>query len=234
MSSRPPAARPRVHVRVTRHGRELKIGGTLASYYRRGDAMTGALWDGLAAPLAALAPARVRRVLILGLGGGSAARAIRALAPAAEVVGVDSDREVIAAARRWLALDSLGLEIVHQDARRFLETDRRRYDLVLEDVFVASKGQAWKPDWLPLPGLALAARRLHAGGVLVSNTIDETAPFVRAYRALFGRALTLRLRDYENGIVVGGVEIPARALRARIAARPLLRPVLPLLSIRAA
>src|SRR5262245_1914594 len=220
-----------IRVRETRHGRELRIEGTLASRYRRGQAMTGGLWDALAAPLAALAPSRVRRVLILGLGGGSAARAIRALAPSAEIVGVESDRRLLAAARRWLALDSLGLEIVHGNARRFLETDRRRFDLVLEDVFLAAKGTAWKPGWLPMPGLALAARRLAAGGVLVSNTIGETAAVARAYLELFGRVLTLRLRDYENGVVVGGVELPARALRARIAARGLLRPLLRRLSI---
>jgi spermidine synthase len=225
---------PRVDVRLTRHGRELRIEGTLASYYHRGQAMTGSVWDGLAAPLAVLAPERVRRVLILGLGGGSAARALRALAPSAAIVGVESDLRVIKAARRWLELDSLGLEIVHESALRFLRRDRRRFDLVLEDVFLASQGNAWKPDWLPEPGLSLAASRLAAGGLLVSNTIDETTAIVRAYRRLFGRALTLRLRDYENTIVMGGTALSARAVRARIASRGLLRPVLRVLSVRGA
>ena len=91
----------------------------------------------------------------------------------------------------------------------------------------------WKPDWLPEPGLSLAARRLRRGGILVSNTIDETARWVRAYRRLFGRALTLRLPDYENGIVVGcGEGLSARALRREIAAHRLLQPVLPGLTIR--
>ena len=220
-------------VRVTRHGRELRIGDTLASYYLRGHAMTGSVWDGLAAPLAALPPDRVPRVLILGLGGGSAARAMRALAPEAVIVGVESDRGVIRAARRWLDLDALDLEIVHGNAREFLRRDRRRFDLVLEDVFVASGGAAWKPDWLPEPGLARSARRLSAGGILVSNTIDETAAVVRAYRRLFPRVFTLRLRDYENGIVMGATRVlSARALRARFASRSLLRSVLPVLSIR--
>ena len=234
-SRRRSTTRQRVDVRLTRQGRELQIGGTLASYYRRGHAMTGGVWDGLAAPLAVLAPHRVRRVLILGLGGGSAARALRALAPEATIVGVESDRRVIKAARRWLDLDALGLEIVHGDALAFLERDRRRFDLVLEDVFLAAEGSAWKPEWLPEPGLSMAVARLSRGGVLVSNTIDETAAWVRAYRRLFGRVLTLRLRDYENGIVVGGTfRLSARALRARIASRSLLRRVLPVLSVRTA
>jgi spermidine synthase len=227
--------RQRVHVRVTRRGRELRIGGTLASYYRRGHAMTGSVWDGLAAPLAALDARRVRRVLILGLGGGSAARAIRALAPQAAIVGVERERDVIQAAREWLDIDALRLEIVHADALHFLQRDRRRFDLVLDDVFLASKGAAWKPDWLPEPGLAMAARRLAAGGVLVSNTIDETAAVVRACRRLFPRVFTLRLRDYENAVVMGvTARLTARELRARMAARGLLSSVLPVLSIRAA
>ena len=229
---RPPPSQT-VAVRLTRRGRELRIGGTLASYYRRGQAMTGTFWDGLAAPLAALPPERVRRVLILGLGGGSAARAIRAMAPRAAIVGVESDLAVIRAARRWLDLDALGLEIVHADARAFLARDRRRFDLVLEDVFLASKGAAWKPDWLPEPGLAMAARRLTAGGILASNTIDETAAVVRAYRRLFPQVFSLRHDEYENAVVMGGTRgLSARGLRARIAGRGLLRSVLPDLSVR--
>src|SRR5512134_2559785 len=125
----------RIEVRRGRRGRELRIDGTFASRYAPGSALAGPVWDALAAPLAWLAPARRRSVLLLGLGGGSAARVIRALAPRARIVGVEIDPAVVSAARRWFDLDALGVEVVTGDAARFLRATRARFDAVLEDVF---------------------------------------------------------------------------------------------------
>ena len=80
--------RPRVEVKLGRRGRSLRIDGTFASYYEPGLPLTGSVWDALALPLVLLPPARRRSVLVLGLGGGSVARVVRALAPAACIVGV--------------------------------------------------------------------------------------------------------------------------------------------------
>src|SRR5690606_16904976 len=102
------------------------VDGTFASFWQPGRAATGSVWDALVAPLLLLPPARRRRVLILGLGGGSAARLVRAIAPSAQVVGVELDPAVIDAARRHFELDALGVEVVLDDARRVLERERRR------------------------------------------------------------------------------------------------------------
>ena len=72
--------RPRVEVKLGRRGRSLRIDGTFASYYEPGIPITGSVWDALAAPLVLLPPSRRRSVLVLGLGGGSVARVVRALA----------------------------------------------------------------------------------------------------------------------------------------------------------
>ena len=101
----PKAAPSRVEVKVGRRGRALRINGTFASWYEPGRASTGSVWDALAAPLLLLPPARRRSVLILGLGGGSAARVVRALAPRAEIVGVEFDADVVRAAREHFDLE---------------------------------------------------------------------------------------------------------------------------------
>ncbi|MFP8874131.1 MAG: hypothetical protein VCB42_06300, partial [Myxococcota bacterium] len=59
---------------------------TLASFQRPGEITTGSVWDAMAAPLLALPASRRGRVLLLGLGGGSVARIVRALAPEALIV----------------------------------------------------------------------------------------------------------------------------------------------------
>jgi spermidine synthase len=224
---------PRVGVRRVPGGRELRVDGTFASWYRPGSPVTGSVWDAIAAPLLALPPRRRRSVLLLGLGGGSAARLVRALAPRARIVAVELSAEVVRTARRWFDLDELGLELEIADAHAFLARDRRRYDLVLEDVFVGVGEAVFKPPWLPTPGLALAARRLAPGGLLVSNALDE-APFVaRALRDLFPRVVRIDVDEYDNRVFVGGPGwLAARPLRRAVAAHPLLAEALPRLAFR--
>jgi spermidine synthase len=156
-------------------------------------------------------------VLILGLGGGSAARVVRALAPRARITGVEIDAGVVRAARRWFDLDGLGVEVVKGDARLYLERTRRRFDVILDDVFVGNRRNLRKPDWMPDPGLALAAGQLRPGGILVSNAIDEAASVVREMRRLFVSTLQIAIEDYDNRVVVGaGFPLSGRTLRAAL------------------
>ena len=211
----------------------LRVDGTWASSYRPDTPLTGSVWDALVAPLAWLPPARRRSVLVLGLGGGSAARLVRAIAPECHVVGVESSAEVIDAARRVFALAALGVEVVHDCARHFLRRCRARFDLVIEDVFVGEGRAVHKPDWLPAPGLAAAARCVRGGGLLVSNALDEARDVARTVRTLFPASVRIGIEGFDNSVVVGGPgSLSALGLRAAAAAHPLLRETLPQLSFR--
>jgi len=185
-------------------GRELCVDGTFASLFRPGQVTTGSVWDALAAPLLSLPPGRRESVLLLGLGAGSAARLARALLPGARIVGVERDPEVIRVAREHFGLDGLGLEVVLADAHRFLAEGRSRFDAVLEDIFVGSGPRVRKPDWLPKPGLALAARRLYPGGLLATNSLDEAALAAQLIRAQVGPPISIEVADYDNRILAAG------------------------------
>jgi len=222
----PPARRSqanRVEVKRSGKGRALRIDGTFASWYEPGKETTGSVWDALAAPLLLLPKPRRDRVLILGLGGGSAARVVRALAPRARITGVEIDAGVVRAARRWFDLDELGVEVVKGDARLYLERTRRRFDVILDDVFIGNRRNIRKPDWLPDPGLTLAAGQLRPGGILVSNAIDEVASVAREMRRLFANTLQIEIEDYDNRVVVGArFPLSGRALRMALARNPTL------------
>jgi len=223
----PPRARAprasRVEVRRVGNARALRIDGTFASWYEPGNQITGSVWDALAAPMLMLPRSRRDRVLILGLGGGSAARVARALAPRARITGVEIDSGVVRAARRWFDLDGLDVELVKGDARRFLERTRRCFDVILDDVFVGNRRNVRKPDWLPDPGLALAAGRLRPGGILVSNAIDEAASVARSMRRVFANALQIEIEDYENRVIVGAdFSLSGQILRSALQRNPTL------------
>ncbi len=233
----PPRARApranRVEVKRSGKGRALWIDGTFASWYEPGKAITGSVWDALAAPLLLLPKPRRDRVLILGLGGGSVARVVRALASKARITAVEIDARVVRAARRWFDLDGLRVEVVRGDARRYLERTRRRFDVILDDVFVGNRRTIRKPDWLPDPGLALAADRLRPGGILVSNAIDEAASVARTMRRLFASTLQIEIEDYDNRVVVGaGFPLSAPILRAVLKSNPTLAATAPRFKIR--
>jgi spermidine synthase len=222
-----------VRVRESRYGRELIVNGTFASLYDPGRLATGSVWDAIAAPLLALSPERRRSVLLLGLGGGSVARLVRAVAPEARIVGVELDPEVVAAARRSFDLDSLGIEVRVEDARSFLERERSSFDIVFEDVFVGMGDSVRKPDWLPRPGHLLAARRVAPEGLLVSNTLDETAGVAAVLAQLFPALVRIDVEEYDNRILAGGpAGLHAGALRRAVAESPLLSATLPRLRFR--
>jgi spermidine synthase len=211
-----------VYARPTRHGIELRVDGTLASLHRPGHATTGPVWDALAAPLLALSPRQRRRVLILGLAGGSAARVARAIAPDAIIVGVDYDREVLAVARRELGLGELDIELVVDDAVRYLGRERRRFDMVVEDVIVGSARRPHRPPHL-LERYELVHRRVARGGVLVANTIHDTPAVTRLLARRPGTLVSFRIRDHYNQVLaVGPRTLAAAHLRSVIAADAVL------------
>lgn len=232
MAARTPSPPPRVEVRRTPGGLELRVDGTLASNHPTGRAGAGPVWDALALPALALPPDRRRSFLVLGLGGGSVAKVLRALAPAARIVGVEIDPEVVAAARGHLGLDALGVEVVLGDAISALRAERRRFDLIVEDAFVGNTRTIRKPPGFPEPLLTHALRRLAAGGLIVCNTIHEGPQVAAALRAHADALLAIQVRGYWNRILVGGPELDAGALRRAAAQASILADSLPSLSIR--
>ncbi len=211
----------------------LRIDGTFASLWRPGTLRTGSVWDALVVPLLALDPSRRRDVLILGLGAGSAARLVRAIAPSARITGVEFDADVLRAARAHFELDRLRVRVVCGDAHDFLKRSRARFDLILDDVFVGRGRAVHKPDWIPEPGLALALRRLRPGGVLATNTIDE-APRVRRWLAARSESvLEIAIEGYDNRVLAMGEPLREAAhLRRAVASTPILAPTLDRIRIR--
>jgi len=209
-----------VVVRRVRGGLELRIDGTQASVHRPGGALTGVVWWALASPILLLPRTRRPRVLLLGLAAGSVARALRALDSDAEIVGVELDRDVVRLARSHFDLDRLHLELVVGNALLFLKRERRRFDLVVEDLFVGKPRCVRKPDWLLGEGYRLIRKRLRPGGYVVSNTIHEMPGVVRALRPFGGRIVSLDVRGHWNRITVCGRDLPsARVLRRALASR---------------
>ena len=92
----------------------------------------------------ALAPAwgeqpSPRRVLLLGLGGGTAAEIYRRLYPEAQITGVEIDEAMVAAGERHLGVRLDGVKVEIEDARTFVAAAAARsgegWDVIILDAF---------------------------------------------------------------------------------------------------
>jgi len=89
-----------------------------------------------AVPFARLFHSELRRVLVIGLGGGSLVTGFLDDYPDVLVDVVEVDPVVVDVARRYFGLPkSRRLRVLVDDGRAFLRRTRRRYDLIVMDAY---------------------------------------------------------------------------------------------------
>ena len=214
-------------IQVVQQGPErllyLNEGYAVHSVWRPDSVLTGGEWDMfLTAPPLLGRPAA--RVAILGNAGGTTARAFGVYYPQARIDGVEIDPAVSAAGRRYFGLgDNPRLTVVTADARPFLRTTRRRYDLILIDAY----RQPYVPFYLATREFFdLCRTRLRPGGVVALNvsTVPGDDRLARAIAGTlateFPQVITWQALRF-NQLVVGLTTPQPRAtLTARLLSAP--------------
>jgi len=79
----------------------------------------------------------VNSILILGLGGGTAAKIVRKYWPQAQITGVDIDPVMIEMGEKYLGLE--GAKIVIADAAEWIRKTDQKFDGVFVDVYQGKK-----------------------------------------------------------------------------------------------
>lgn len=146
------------------------------SIYRPETAYTMTIYDAFSLlPFLSQRDGRERSVLVIGLAGGTMVRLYeKTLADRFDfdVIGVEIDGSVLEAGRQFFGLNDLKMEIVNDDARRFLERTDQSYDVIIVDAFVHE---------LQIPPLlatqeffSLIRDHLAAGGIVGMNVISSS------------------------------------------------------------
>lgn len=131
--------------------------------------------------------AEPRSVLMLGLAGGTSLRTLRHLLPACRFTAVDIDGEIVRLARQHMALDATGVDIVIGDAYEWLRNSCSRFDVVVDDIYLAGRADVFRSRAMD-PRLLHDLRRCVApGGVLAVNLV--TGPGHRAMQSATRRIL---------------------------------------------
>jgi spermidine synthase len=132
-----------------------------------------------------------KRILFIGLGGGSAPKRFWRDYPELELQAVELDPDVVKAAYDYFQLPrSPRLRVASEDGRRWLQRHEERWDAIIIDAFYA--------DSIPFhlataEFMQLLRDRLAQGGVVVTNMIGAlrgessrlTRSLVRTYRSAF-------------------------------------------------
>lgn len=131
----------RYEVRNAGRTRRLYTDGVFHSSFNPARPLTGGVWDLLMMPAFLYPPGAVQRVLLLGVGGGTVIRQLRAFVRPLEIVAVDRCAEHLYVARRYFGVAGPDVSLVEADARDWMRQDRSRYDLVIDDLFAGSGGE---------------------------------------------------------------------------------------------
>jgi spermidine synthase len=195
-------------------------GATFATWHPR-KRLTGYSWDALSAAALSRAAGPPRSVLLLGLGGGTVVRQLRALLPEVRVVAVEIDRSIVDLARRHMELDTLGAEVVVDDAYAYIEACGERFDVVIDDLFLTGPEdveRAGVPEGYVLEAMV---RLLTPGGVTVANLITDAGHRAvrraarRAFRDRFAAVRVIKPPRGLNEVLLGASELAQpRACRA--------------------
>ncbi len=164
----------------------LNEGIAVHSVWRRSSVLTGGYWDAVLA-IPSLLHRSPRHVAILGNAGGTIARALGRYYPHADVDAVEIDPAVTRVAYRYFGLgDNPRVSVHDADARPFLRSTDRRWDLIVVDAY----HQPYVPFYLATREFfRLVRERLAPGGIVVLN-VAATPDDKRLVRDIGGTMAT--------------------------------------------
>jgi len=132
--------------------------------------------------LAAIYPAEIKRVLVLGLGGGSIPVYLHRFLPEAAIDVVEIDPGIISAAKKYFGIrETSRLHLIESDGRVYLNRHPEPYDLIIVDVFTGS--------YIPFHMMTkefyqLVRSRLKPHGVAAINILPAEKLFASNVRTL--------------------------------------------------
>lgn len=134
--------------------------------------------------LAFLYKPSIRKVLVIGLGGGTIPKRFVRDYPGVSVEAVEIDPDVVKIAAKYFDVKpGARLKVYNEDGRRFLRRSKQKYDLIVLDAYYADT----VPFFLTTKEFFKIVRaHLTPGGVFVNNTIGTVSgPKSKFFRSVY-------------------------------------------------
>ncbi len=126
----------------------------------------------------------IRRVLVIGLGGGTVPKRFVRDYPQVTVDAVEIDPAVVRIARQYFDVEPGPRLTIHEaDGRQFLRRTRQTWDMILLDAYYADT----VPFFLTTREFfTIAKSRLNPGGILVNNVVGRVSgPRSKFFRSVY-------------------------------------------------
>jgi spermidine synthase len=214
------------HYRVCRAGQSIRLytDGVFHTQYHPQRQYDGSVWDLLWLPSTALSNQAVRRILVLGVGGGAVICALRKRYPGALIIGVDINPVHLTIARRFFNAAGPNTLLLEADALAFMRDYRGPgFDVVVDDLFAAQNGQPIRvvdvtPAWAKHLCRALTPRGLLLVNLAADRELRRARQVLRRSTTVFKAALAWSHRRYDNRIGAFYRQLPAPDWRDGLAA----------------
>lgn len=199
---------------------EFRVTGAIHAWWGRERFLTGLAWDNMAAGALCFPDKAPKSLLMLGVGGGTSLRTLRFLCPDLAITAVEIDPGILELARDHMELDAIGAEIITGDAYAWLRANRRKFDVIFDDVYGVSSTDVERPLASPETLLPAIRRSLTPRGIFAANLVlgpghrTVQTEFRRFFRQHFPEVRSISTYASLNECLIGGPALrPWRDIR---------------------
>lgn len=166
----------------------------------------GGIWDCLSLPVLHRPPDQIKRVLLLGVGGGAVIRQLQTVGNYNSITAIEIDDQHLKIARDWFDVGGAGVSLIHDDAIDWVyRYNGPAFDLIIDDLFGHDAGEPVRACPLETRWLDCLGSHLNPAGLLVFNCINsrellDALPVIGA--SGFRSGYRWHLPTYENIIGV--------------------------------
>jgi spermidine synthase len=181
------------------------MGGAMQSVVKLGDVDDIFLGYAKVMPLGFTVIEEPKRVLIVGLGGGTLPMFYRKHYPNMKIDVVDIDPAVVDVAKRFFGFkEDENMKVYVDDGRKFIEKNKEPYDIIFLDAFSAD---SIPYDLATKEFLQLVRKAIGPKGIVIAN-IWETKynalydSMVRTYQEVFDDVYTVTVKHNSGNVIV--------------------------------
>lgn len=169
-------------VRSAGNSRRLYSNGVFHSHYNPNHALSNSIWDLLVLPALFQKSDSVRRVLLMGVGGGTAIKLLNRYLKPQKIVGVEINDTHLYIAKKFFGITKKEAELIHADAISWIRNYKGpKFDLIIDDMFGHAQGDIQRAVALNTSWFNTLHRNLDRNGLLVINTTEKQTLRQSAY-----------------------------------------------------
>ncbi len=216
-------------VRAAGRSRRLYTNGVFHTQYNPARIVTGGIWDLLMIPAFFKPVEEIKRVLVLGVGGGSVIRQLNRFVEPETIIGIELNPVHIYVARKYFGVNKTEAELIEGDAEIWLNNyNGPAFDLIIDDLFSEENGEPVRAVAANHRWLSVINRNLNKNGILIMNfisakTLKECELVTDEKNYNYQSAFQISMPIYDNAIgVFLNFEASSTDLRTNLKAQPRL------------